>query len=213
MSTADDPCTIGIMHDAFRKGSTLLIKFLNDCFQMNYKKVEEVSSGAIFCQMCHVLYDSPKLKTVKWAYDKKGKPVRLSERDKINNWKKVQNVFNKKGITKKIEMGKYIQGKFQDNLEVLQWFKHFFQYYYTGKKYDAYKERYKVSKKNGPGAIVMYWDDEKRVLTESDYESIVSSSPKATKVSKKKKKRSKKSQVVVHQVVVVPENKKKKTKG
>jgi len=194
MSRNDDPCTIGIMHDAFRKGSKLLLKFVNDVFQVNYTKVEQVHTGALFCQMCHALYGQPKLNKVKWAFDIKGKPVRVSEPDKINNWKKVQGVFAKKGITKKLETMKYVNAKFQDNLEVLQWFKHFFQYYYQGGAYDAYKERWKKANPKGPGAIVLYWDDNTRSLTESDYSasnaSVGSASPKRagkTKVSKKKK--------------------------
>lgn len=177
------------MHDAFRKGKILLLKFLNDCFQINYTKVEQVHTGAIFCQMCHVIYGIPKMGRIKWAFDKKGKAVRISEPDKINNWKLVQQVFSKKGISKNLETTKYVKGKFQDNLEVLQWFKHFFQYYYQGEAYDAHRLRWKTQNPKGPGAIILYWDDNTRTLTESGDHSTSSSSVSTSPKQKSRKKK------------------------
>lgn len=184
-----DPCAIGIMHDAFQKGSKLLVSWINDILQINYKKVENLHSGAAYCQLCHILYGQPKMSSVKWSFEPSGKSVRLMDSDKASNWKKVQSLFTKKGIKKKLEVTRYLAGKFQDNLEIFQWFKHFFEFYYDGSPYDAPKSRWGKKCKTSQGEIVLYWDESTRALVDGPTtvrSTSRTSSPKP-KVSKKKK--------------------------
>merc|ERR1711994_575356 len=116
-----------------------------------------------------------------------GKKVLVSEGQKIDNWKKVQQVFRKKQISKPLDVKRYVNGKFQDNLEALQWFKHFFEFTYKGNPYAAYKKRWK---KDGPtGPIVLYWDETTRSLQDESAVSADSSYSGSTEVKKTSKKK------------------------
>jgi len=124
---------IGMMHPAYQTGRTVLVDWINDNFDVKYKKVEDCATGAIYCQMLDAIYPTSariNLKTVKWG-------KKLTDNEKLGNWKKVQNVLTKKGITKPIDVDKLIKAKLQDNIEFLQWFAHFFNCTYGGQAYDA----------------------------------------------------------------------------
>lgn len=121
---------------------------------------------------------------------KKAKKIHRSEPEKLDNWKKVQAVFNKKNISKPLDTRKYVKGKFQDNLEVLQWFKHFFEFYYTEKPYDAYRRRWGLSEPSKYGEIVLSWDEKRRCLINEEASTsteVKKSSKKKAGVKKKKK--------------------------
>ena len=61
------------------------------------------------------------------------------------NYKILQDVFQKVGVNKVIPVAQLIRGKYQDNLEFMQWFKRFFELNYSGmpEDYDAIKRRAK----------------------------------------------------------------------
>ena len=61
------------------------------------------------------------------------------------NYKILQDVFQKVGVNKVISVAQLICGKYQDNLEFMQWFKRFFELNYSGmpEDYDAIKRRAK----------------------------------------------------------------------
>lgn len=59
----------------------------------------------------------------------------------IKNYKILQNVFTKLGITKAIEVNKLIKGKYQDNLEFLQWMKRYWDINWQGGDYDPIQRR------------------------------------------------------------------------
>jgi hypothetical protein len=50
----------------------------------------------------------------------------------VANFKVLQNVFQKMEVTKHVDVEKLVKGKYQDNLEFLQWMKNFFETKYTG---------------------------------------------------------------------------------
>jgi len=103
-----------------------------------------------------------------------------------DNWKIVQKSFRTKNIQKPIVVKQVVRGKFQDNLEILQWFKHFFEYYYSGSPYDAYKARWKKEDPKGRGAYSLYWDEASRQLVDDPTGGDVGSYTESKKSSKKK---------------------------
>jgi RP/EB family microtubule-associated protein len=72
----------------------------------------------------------------------------------VKNFKILQSVFDKHGIDKYIDVNKLVKGKYQDNLEFLQWIKRYFDLHYTGSggEYNAIERRkaaYAGDKKGG----------------------------------------------------------------
>jgi len=63
------------------------------------------------------------------------------EHEFIKNYKVLQSVFDKKQITKHIEVNKLIKAKPLDNLEFLQWIKRYFDMHYGGHEYNALERR------------------------------------------------------------------------
>merc|ERR1719337_81918 len=67
-----------------------------------------------------------------------------NDHEHIPNYKVLQAGFDKCGITKNIPVDMLIRGKYQDNLEMLQWFKHYFENTYCEdpiKPYDPLSTR------------------------------------------------------------------------
>ena len=53
----------------------------------------------------------------------------------------MQKAFDKNGITRHIEVTKLVKAKYQDNLEIMQWLKRYFDINYNGEPYDAVGRR------------------------------------------------------------------------
>jgi len=133
----DDPCKIGIMHAAFRVGKVELVNWVNECLDLDYAKVEDCALAACYVQFLDCIYGKKyiktKLKNTKWK--------NLDQTYRMHNWKLVQQIFIKENITKPIDISNLSRGKFQDNLEFLQWFKFFFLCLYKDNEYNAMKRR------------------------------------------------------------------------
>ncbi|XP_042237268.1 microtubule-associated protein RP/EB family member 1-like isoform X2 [Homarus americanus] len=107
-----------------------MLNWVNDCLQSSYTKVEELCTGAAYCQFLDMLFPgSIMLKKVKFNTN--------LEHEYINNFKILQYAFKKLQVDKIVPVDKLIKGKFQDNFEFLQWFKKFFDANYGGQEYDA----------------------------------------------------------------------------
>jgi len=65
-----------------------------------------------------------------------------AEHESIPNYKVLQQAFDKSGIQRHIEVDKLVRGKYQDNLEFLQWIKTYFDRTYDGGEYDALARRF-----------------------------------------------------------------------
>lgn len=138
----DDPSKIGLQHPAFAVSKLTLLNWLNDFFELSYAKVEECATGAIYCQIMDCLYPGTiPMSRVNWAAK--------SEYEFVNNFKLVQKVFTNKQISKPIHIDKLVKAKYQDNLEFLQWFKHFFECRYSGAEYKAKERRGAKGPKGG----------------------------------------------------------------
>jgi len=138
---------IGMMEGAYFVGRVELLSWLNNFLSVTYKKVEEVCSASAYCQIMDAIYPG-KVSLQKVKFDAK------TEYDFINNFNVLQEVFTKVGIDKKIDVPKLVQGKFQDNLEFLQWMKRYFDLHYNAEEntYDAVGRR--AHAKGGKGTSV-----------------------------------------------------------
>ncbi|CAD7682263.1 unnamed protein product [Nyctereutes procyonoides] len=106
-----------------------MLAWINESLQLNLTKIEQLCSGAAYCQFMDMLFPgSTALKKVKFQ-------AKLVH-EYIQNFKILQAGFKKMGVDKIIPVDKLVKGKFQDNFEFVQWFKKFFDANYDGKDYD-----------------------------------------------------------------------------
>ncbi|XP_034476395.1 microtubule-associated protein RP/EB family member 1 isoform X6 [Drosophila innubila] len=107
-----------------------MLSWVNDCLQSHFSKIEELCTGAAYCQFMDMLFpNSVPVKRVKFRTN--------LEHEYIQNFKILQAGFKKMSVDKIIPIDKLIKGRFQDNFEFLQWFKKFFDANYDGREYDA----------------------------------------------------------------------------
>jgi len=123
-----------MMEGAYFVGRVELLNWLNDFLQLDYKKVEQVCSGSAYCQLMDALYPG-KVPLSKVNFNAK------FEYEYLKNFAVLQGIFEKVGIDKRIDVNTLIKGKFQDNLEFLQWMKKYFDMHYGGDPYDAVGRR------------------------------------------------------------------------
>ncbi|XP_035663914.1 microtubule-associated protein RP/EB family member 1-like isoform X2 [Branchiostoma floridae] len=126
-----------------------MIAWVNDCLQLKYSKIEDLCTGAAYCQFMDMLFaGSVVMKKVKF--------VAKLEHEYIQNFKLLQGAFKKKGVDKIIPVDKLVKGRFQDNFEFVQWFKKFFDANYGGQEYDPMyaREGVEMVGKDDPGARV-----------------------------------------------------------
>lgn len=111
-----------------------MLSWVNDCLRSQFTKIEELCTGAAYCQYMDMLFPgSVPMKRVKFRTN--------LEHEYIQNFKILQAAFKKMSVDKIIPIDKLIKGRFQDNFEFLQWFKKFFDANYDGREYDAYLAR------------------------------------------------------------------------
>ncbi|VDL75279.1 unnamed protein product [Nippostrongylus brasiliensis] len=109
-----------------------LLAWVNSTLKANFSKIEEMSTGAAYCQLTHLLFrDSINLRKVKWNS--------RNEMDHINNWKILGTAWKALGVDKPLQVERLTKAKFQDNFEFLQWFFKFFNANFIddGEEYDA----------------------------------------------------------------------------
>jgi len=107
-----------------------MLAWVNDCLQTKFAKIEELCSGAVYCQFMDMLFPgSVQVKKVKFN-------TKL-EHEYITNFKVLQASFKKMNVDKIVPVDRLVKARFQDNFEFLQWFKKFFDANYGGQDYDA----------------------------------------------------------------------------
>ncbi|XP_031349462.1 microtubule-associated protein RP/EB family member 1 isoform X2 [Photinus pyralis] len=111
-----------------------MLAWVNDCLQSSFGKIEELCTGAAYCQFMDMLFpNSVPLKKVKFKTN--------LEHEYIQNFKVLQAAFKKMGVDKIVPIDRLVKGRFQDNFEFLQWFKKFFDANYQGAAYDPLSMR------------------------------------------------------------------------
>ncbi|KAB0392630.1 hypothetical protein E2I00_019859 [Balaenoptera physalus] len=90
-----------------------MLAWINESLQLNLTKIEQLCSGASYCQFMDMLFPgSIALKKVKFQ-------AKL-EHGYIQNFKILQAGFKRMGVDKIIPVDKLVKGKFQDNFEFVQ---------------------------------------------------------------------------------------------
>lgn len=123
------------MDGAFFVSRTELLSWANTIFDLNLAKVEQCANGAVYCQIidsCHP--GTVQMKKVNW--------LARDEHQCVPNYKVLQQAFDRTGIQRHIDVDKLVRGKYQDNLEMLQWIKTYFDRTFPGGEYDASSRRF-----------------------------------------------------------------------
>ncbi|XP_055614369.1 microtubule-associated protein RP/EB family member 1-like [Uranotaenia lowii] len=111
-----------------------MLAWVNRTLLSEFKKVEELCTGAAYCQMLDILFPGCiKLKRIKYYTN--------LEHEFLLNLKLFQSTLVSMQVDKAVPIDRLVKGRFQDNFEFLQWFKKFFDANYDGKEYDPQAAR------------------------------------------------------------------------
>lgn len=124
--------SIGMMAGSYFVSRGDLLKWINDVTGLGLSKIEQTANGVAVCHVFDALFPG-NLRMEKVKFDAR------RDYEYMENYKVLQGGFNRIGITKHIPVDKLIPGKYQDNLEFMQWVKGYFDQHASenAKSYDA----------------------------------------------------------------------------
>ncbi|CAH0493001.1 unnamed protein product [Peronospora farinosa] len=122
---------------AYFIGRKELLTWVNALCGTELTRVEQTCSGAVACQVLDAVYPGRiSMSKVNWTASR--------EHDIMRNYKLLQQSFTALKIDKQIPVDRLIRGRYQDNLEFLQWLKAFYDTQRTlPMVYDARSQRAK----------------------------------------------------------------------
>lgn len=107
---------MGMMHEGYFVGRKELINWIRQYFDAGFSKIEDLATGAIYCQIVDNIYPG----SVPMSKVKMGAKTEV---DFIHNFKILQTAFGKKKIDRYIDVDKLSKRSFQYNMEFLQFMK------------------------------------------------------------------------------------------
>lgn len=127
---------MGMMDAAYFTGRKDILEWINQTLALGVTKIETTCTGAIACQLIDAHFPGKvPMSKVNWEA--------RNDYEYVNNYKVLQASFNKLNIEKKAEVEKLCRGKYQDNLEFMQWFKGFLDRHSVAEGYDPVERRSK----------------------------------------------------------------------
>jgi len=162
-----------MMEGAFFVGRVELLNWLNDLLKLDYTKVEQACTGAAYCQIMDAIYPG-KVPVSKINFGAK------HEYEWVANFKILQNAFDKLAIDKYIDVAKLVKGRYQDNLEFLQWIKRYFDLNYSGGEYNAVERRNLASKGGSPSSGISAPPKKATTTTAAPTKKVTTEAPKKT---------------------------------
>ena len=125
---------MGMMSGCYFVGRAELLEWVNELLQLNYDKVEDTSNGAAFCQIIDAIHPGTvSLGRVNYNA--------VSEAEMVENYKILQDAFNKNGITQYIDVSTLVKGKYMAALELFQWIHGYYEQQGGVQDYDAVGRR------------------------------------------------------------------------
>ena len=118
-------------------GRNELIQWVNELLDLSYTKVEDASNGAAFCQVLDAVHPGT-VALGRVNYEATNEP------EMLNNYKILQDAFDKNGITQHIDVITLTKGKYMATLEMFQWIYGYFQSKQPTEPYDASSRRKKT---------------------------------------------------------------------
>lgn len=143
----DNGEAIGMMAGAYFVGRAELLRWINSLTSLNYTKIEQTSNGVVACHAFDALFPG-QVRMEKVNFTAK------HQYEIVRNYKVLQGAFTRLKLKKQIDVERLMKGKYQDNLEFMQWVKAFFEAHASeeARQYDARARRDAImSKTKAPG--------------------------------------------------------------
>lgn len=108
-----------------RTKASELLHWVNAYLGTRYDKVEDLSSGAVYCQFTDILFPGAVNLSKVNLRAKRG-------RESIQNFEALREAFEQVGVDRELRVERLAEGSYRDNLELIQWFKDLFESQFPG---------------------------------------------------------------------------------